>query len=223
MSAGSFKGYRGSITRGGGTCALVGGPSSVARTVSAEPLVRFRPRGVDPRHEPVELREKAPSAFTLRLPWQIRKEINEELDLIRQRIGPEREAGGWLFAQRLAGHHASEQDICRAITAGTTGHARTTIRLSNPIETWWATGVPHWRLAGDWHSHTVPDSTLPSDNDMRAWASLLDRWQFARWLGVVVTRGEESGWQYPTLTGWLVRREYPELNLVCEPARIVEI
>jgi hypothetical protein len=58
---------------------------------------------------------------------------------------------------------------------------------------------------------------------MRAWAGLLDRYEFARWLGVVVTRGEDgSGWTWPRLSGWVIRREYPSKRLVCEPARIVE-
>jgi len=57
---------------------------------------------------------------------------------------------------------------------------------------------------------------------MRGWAGMLDRYHFARWLGVIVTRGE-SGWDYPRFTGWLVRREYPGLKLVCEPARVVEV
>jgi len=113
-------------------------------------------RSTSYRRDSFELREKAPAAFTLRLDSGVRRDIDEELSLVRGRLGSDREAGGWLFAHRQAGVRASEQDICRAVTAGTTGHSRTRLHLSHPIETWWKTGAPHWRLTGDWHSHTTP-------------------------------------------------------------------
>jgi len=125
------------IIRPGDVPTLVGAPAVrrplVARSVSARAHQR----------DTVELREKAPAAFTLRLDWRVRKDIKDELSFVRHRLDPDREAGGWLFAHSRAGDRAYEQDICRAVTAGTTGHGRTTLRLSNPIETWWATGTPH--------------------------------------------------------------------------------
>jgi hypothetical protein len=58
---------------------------------------------------------------------------------------------------------------------------------------------------------------------MRGWAGVLDRYCFPRYFGILVTRSEESGWQWPRFHGWMVRREYPSNKLVCEPARIVEV
>jgi hypothetical protein len=107
-------------------------PGGTATVVGASPIAR----SASYRRDSIELREEVPAAFTLRLPWRVRKDIHDELGFVRHNLKAEREAGGWLFAQRQAGHYESEQNICRAVTAGTTGHTRTQLHLAHPIETW---------------------------------------------------------------------------------------
>jgi hypothetical protein len=79
----------------------------------------------------------------------------------------------------------------------------------------------HLQCIGDFHSHTVPGSTIPSDVDAKAWAGTMDRYGLARYVGVIVSPAKSGGWTFPQFSGWTVRRVGSPSRPICEPARVV--
>jgi hypothetical protein len=83
---------------------------------------------------------------------------------------------------------------------------RSTVYLSNPIEAITAVraaGYPNLQLLGDWHSHTVRGSELPSLADARAWAGTMDSLGRDAYVSVIVSPSEEQGWMFPKFSAWV--------------------
>jgi hypothetical protein len=59
---------------------------------------------------------------------------------------------------------------------------------------------------GDWHSHTIAGSTLPSEPDMRAWAGSADAIGLPYYAALIITPSAEgSGWMLPRYSGFRCR------------------
>ena len=74
------------------------------------------------------------------------------------------------------------------------------VYLSDPWEATAAVhnaGYPHLHLLGDWHSHTIPGSELPSLQDAKAWAGTMDSLARDAYVSLLVSPSEELGWMTP--------------------------
>jgi hypothetical protein len=81
--------------------------------------------------------------------------------------------------------------------------------------------ISHVARIGDWHSHNIPESDVPSDTDMRAWAGNLDALALPFYTGIIASPARHGGWSILSLAPWTVRREGYPSKLVCERARFV--
>jgi hypothetical protein len=174
--------------------------------------------------EAVEIRTHSsePETFCVDLSPQVKSDILEEVSVIRRSFdGEPREAAGYLFsAQRVRGDW-SHLSVGLATRAGDSRHGLYSVAFgAEPLEV--CRSLPpelaHMQLAGDFHSHAVPGSTIPSDADARAWLGQMDRAGLDRYLGLIVSPSEALGWTNPVISAWSVRRDGD--RPVCEPARL---
>jgi proteasome lid subunit RPN8/RPN11 len=174
--------------------------------------------------EAVEIRTHSaePETFRVTLSPQVKRDILEEVGSVRRSFGGEpREAAGYLFsAQRVRGDWC-HLTVGLATTAGDSRHGLYSVAFgAEPLDVQrsFPPELAHMELAGDFHSHSVAGSTIPSDADARAWAGSMDRAGLDRYIGVIVSPSESLGWMKPVISAWSVRRE--ESRPVCEPARL---
>jgi proteasome lid subunit RPN8/RPN11 len=74
---------------------------------------------------------------------------------------------------------------------------------------------------GDFHSHPVAGSGLPSPDDRRAWVESLRRSRLPSYVGVIVYRSHSLGsWGSADLSAWVTYRESATGRYVVEPATI---
>jgi hypothetical protein len=172
--------------------------------------------------EAVEIRTRStePETFCVDLSIQATRDILEEVSFVRRSFdGEPREAAGYLFsAQRVRGDW-SHLSVGLATTAGDSRHGLYSVAFGvEPLDVQrsFPPELAHMELAGDFHSHSVAGSTIPSDADARAWLGQMDRAGLERYLGVIISPSEASGWMSPVISAWSVRREGS--RPVCEPA-----
>ena len=172
--------------------------------------------------EPIVLRDDPP-VFTVNLGAGVRTAIEAELRAVQRQMGRDYEAGGWLFTRRRPQRSDDfTVSISRATHAGASTHGHYSLELQPALE-----AFPDFKnlgFVGCWHTHPHSRSSRPSAADMRAWAGWLDKFLFRAYLGLIVTPDPEglTGWNYPRIAGWVMRREGSPSKLVCEPARVVE-
>jgi hypothetical protein len=185
---------------------------------------RLKPRAKASMLEAVEIRTHStePETFCVNLSPQVKRDILEETAFVRRSFdGEPREACGYLFsAQRLRADW-SHLTVGLATRAGDSQHGLYSVQFgAEPLEVRRSLppALAHLELCGDFHSHAVRGSTIPSDSDARAWAGQMDRAGLQRYLGVIVSPSENLGWTCPVISAWTVRREGVPSRPVCEPA-----
>jgi hypothetical protein len=126
----------------------------------------------------VELRDRGFVNYKVTLFGHVRQDIVDEIRRVHRAAGKEVEVGGWLFAHYLPKPSSDSIEIVHATWAGEgASSSRTTIFMGDPISVMaevHAAGLGHLRLVGDWHSHCVRGSELPSQQDAIAWAGTMD-------------------------------------------------
>lgn len=74
------------------------------------------------------------------------------------------------------------------------------------------------RIVGHWHTHP-DDGSVPSPDDLQAWASGCALRQGNPFVGIIAVRGE-LGFTTPKLHGWITHRKPG--RYVCEQLRLLE-
>jgi hypothetical protein len=193
------------------------------------PIARVKPAtakalpfGHPPEAVVIRTHSTEPERFRVTLAPEVRRDIEEEISFVRRSFGGEpREAAGFLFSAQRPRAGWGHLTVGLATTAGDSKHGLYSVQFgAEPIDV--RASFPPWlshmSLAGDFHSHAIPGSTIPSDVDARAWAGQMDRHALERYIGVLVTPAESGGWMYPRFNVWTVRREGVPSLPVCEPA-----
>jgi hypothetical protein len=165
------------------------------------------------------------SQFTVTLGSGARRAIEDELAFVRRELGPDFEAGGWLYGQCRPRASSDGLTIAVATYAGDSDYGRSSITFGESATSLMLRSFPpeldHMKHLGDWHSHPNRGGTIPSEGDARGWARSLDQYGFSRYTAIIVSPSESMGWMSPVLSAWTVRREgVPSLPVV-EPARLV--
>ena len=165
---------RGSITRFGGASTLTK-RRPPRRPATKRPSWQLGSTPLDYRD--VELRLRGFVDYSVSLGSENKKDILAEVTRAHQAAGEAVEAAGWLFSQyRPRADHDSTSIalITRSIErSGTRGE----VYLSDPhsaIAAVRSAGYEHLELVGDWHSHCVRGSELPSS--ARRPSLGLERW-----------------------------------------------
>jgi hypothetical protein len=171
----------------------------------------------------VEIRARSTEArpFTVSLTSYSREQILDEIRHIRRQ--GDLEAAGWLWACQTPRSWSDSLTVALATHAGDSRHGAYSVEVGNPYllrEEQCPPELRHLKCVGDWHSHPIPGSTIPSDTDARAWAGTMDKYGLARYCALIVSPPAESGWMIPRITAWTVRREGSPSRPVCEPARM---
>jgi hypothetical protein len=213
-------------------------PGGSATLIESRPVTSLRPRRVKQQaqvardlpfgHPPSEVviraRSTEPTQYTVTLGSGARRAIEDELVLVRRELGPDFEAGGWLYGQYRPRESSTWTTIAVATHAGDSEHGRSSITFGESATALMLRSFPpdlgHMKHLGDWHSHPNPGSTIPSDGDARGWARSLDEYGFARYSGIIISPSETLGWANPVFSAWTVRREGVPSLPVCEPARL---
>jgi hypothetical protein len=211
---------RGSIARIGGTAVLVDRPKRRPALARDRDVEHY---GFGPEH--VEIRtSRSEPPFTVTLGSGARRAIEDELALARSKLGPDYEAGGWLFSQYRPRTSSDGLTIAVATHAGDSEHGRGSITFGESATSLMLRSFPpelgHMTPVGDWHSHPTRGSTTPSDGDARGWARSLDEYGFSRYTAVIVSPSEGLGWMCPVFSGWTVRRQGVPSRPICEPALV---
>ena len=214
---------RSTATPPGATATLVERISRGAATPTAAPTVTKRQPsrrpaterpswqlGPDPLgYEEVELLDRGFVDYKVSLGSSARKDIRSEIDRAHQAAGEAVEAAGWLFGQyrpRADGRWTeialATRSIERSVTSGE-------VYLSDPmlaIDAVRNAGWERMELIGDWHSHCVAGSELPSLQDAKAWAGTMDKLARDAYVSLVVSPLPDTGWMYPKFTAWVAGR-----------------
>lgn len=197
---------RGSITRFGGASTLTK-RRPPRRPATKRPSWQLGSTPLDYRD--VELRLRGFVDYSVSLGSENKKDILAEVTRAHQAAGEAVEAAGWLFSQyRPRADHDSTSIalITRSIErSGTRGE----VYLSDPhsaIAAVRSAGYEHLELVGDWHSHCVRGSELPSLQDARAWAGTMDRFGREAYVSVLVSPSPEMGWSSPKFSAWVAGR-----------------
>ena len=216
------------IARTGGTCHLIepGSASSSPQRVSRPAIERDHLLFGHPSSKVViRSRSTEPTQFTVTLSSGARREIEDELSLVRRELGSDFECGGWLYGQYRPRESSDSLTIAFATHAGDSEHGRSSITIGESATSLMLRSFPpelaHMKYLGDWHSHRLGGGTIPSEADARGWAQSLDKYGFARYTAIIVSPSESMGWMNPILTAWTVRREGAPSVPICEPARLV--
>jgi hypothetical protein len=172
--------------------------------------------------EAVEIRTRStePETFCVDLSLEAKRDILEEVSFVRRSFGGEpREACGYLFAAQRPRGWWNHLSIGLATRAGDSRHGLTSVQFgAEPLDVRrsFPPELAHMEPCGDFHSHPIPGSTIPSDADARAWAGQMDRAGLERWVGLLISPSEGNGWLAPVISPWSVRRDGD--HPVCEPA-----
>lgn len=219
----------GTIIRYGGTCQLneAGSANSRpgARLVSGRPTIEredLSSYGHPSSAVEIRLRSTEYQQFEISLTSYSREQILDEVRHIRRQ--GDLEAAGWMWACETPRSRSTSLTVALATHAGDSRHGRYTVEVGNPFllrERECPEELRHLKLVGDWHSHVIPGSTVPSDTDAKAWAGTMDKYGLARYCALIVTPAESGGWMYPTISAWSVRREGVPSKPICEPAKLV--
>jgi hypothetical protein len=174
----------------------------------------------------IRARSTEPTQFEVKLGSGARQAIEDELALVRRELGPDFEAGGFLYGQDRPRMSSTWTTIAVATHAGdATSHGRSSITFGESPTSLMLRSFPpeldHMTPLGDWHSHPTRGGTIPSEGDARGWARSLDQYGFARYSAIIVSPDEGMGWMHPVFSAWTVRREGVPSLPVCEPARLV--
>ena len=202
-SAGSFLGYSGVIERYGGTAELIGG-------TRARPPRPRRPRTA-PREPEVELLERDYVDYRVELGSGARRTILETIKAV-QRAHGDVEVGGWLLSQYRPRadvgfctiSHALPPDPDARVGGTSFEFGRDAIDAMVTART--TPGLERRHVVGDWHTHTVPGSQLPSLQDARAWCGTMDRLARTRYVSLIVAPSESGGWSFPHFSAWVAGR-----------------
>jgi hypothetical protein len=191
--------------------------SATARLTESGTVTALRPRRTTARRpakaaklvREVELRDRGFVDYSVTLGDGARRDILGEIRRAHQAAGEAIEACGWLFSQYRprADHNATT--ISLATRSVERSGTRGSVYLSDPIEALAAVrnaGYEHLHLIGDWHSHVVPTSELPSLQDARAWCGQMDALARDAYLSLVVSPSESQGWLFPRFSAWICGR-----------------
>jgi len=201
---------RGPITRFGGTAVL--DKPRPRRRPPKRPAAHRPPWQLGPAplsYEHVEFREKGFVDYRINLGSSAREDILAEIERAHRAAGGAVKAAGWLFSQYRprADHNATTIALAtRSIERSGTGRE---VYPSDPnlaIGAVWSAGYKHLELVGDWHSHTVPGSELPSLHDAKAWAGTMDNLARDAYVSLLVSPSAELGWLAPKFSGWIAER-----------------
>jgi hypothetical protein len=194
------------LTEGGASPAR---PRRIERSRIAEPT---RER------EPIELR-RGRSPITVDLSSASKEAIEAEILHVRRQ--GDWEAAGFLFAPKRPSYRSDSVSVCLATHAGDDSrHSWGSVQLGDPYELQasFPPELQHVMRVGDWHSHNIPESDVPSETDMRAWAGNCDALALPFYVGVIASPARDGGWMLRSLTPWVTRREGYPSKLVCERA-----
>jgi len=201
----------GPIQRVGGTAAVLDKPrprcQPPRRPATQRPSWQL---GSDPlTYKDVELRLRGYVDYSVSLGSENKRDILAEITRAHQAAGEAVEAAGWLFSQwrpRADHNQTPIALITRSIErSGTRGE----VYLSDPHSAITAVrnaGYEHLELVGDWHSHCVPGSELPSLQDARAWAGTMDSLGREAYVSLIVSPSPEMGWSSPKVSAWVAGR-----------------
>jgi proteasome lid subunit RPN8/RPN11 len=172
----------------------------------------------------VELRERAPARFELRLAGNVDLEIEREVGTVVSQFGQVVETGGLLFS-----HYRPDSKgvlVCFASDSGPNGeHSPRSLRFSSEKAVRAEFGEhlarADLRLVGCWHTHPNGNGT-PSSADLGSWAARLDLEGLPCWSSVIVTTGELG---FCRFHGWTTSKRYDprtdRRTTVCEPAHVI--
>jgi Prokaryotic homologs of the JAB domain len=218
----------------GATACLTEGGSATAPSRPRRPTPRREVEdwvlGADQPHpfghsyRDVELREQYVN-FKVTLTSFVRQRILDEIRRVHRDAGEEIEMGGWLFAHYLPRLRSDSIQIVHVVGPGADARAsRTRLIMGDPLEAMTevhAVGLGHLRLVGDWHSHTVRGSDLPSLQDARAWAGTADSLARQAYVALVVAPNDNGyGWSMPMFSAWVVERVGFPSTPICARARV---
>lgn len=213
-----------SVTRYGGSIELVEGPwarSPVSRA-AAKNTSRVKSFGHPSSEVEIHSRSTEYPQFAVSLTSYSREQILDEIRHIRRQ--GDLEAAGWMWAGQRPRDWSDSLTVALVTHAGKSWHGRYSVEVGNPYllrEEQCPDELRHLKLIGDFHSHVIPGSTIPSDTDAKAWAGTMDKYGLARYCGVIVAPAEQGGWTFPVFSAWTVRREGSPSKPICEPARMV--
>jgi hypothetical protein len=194
---------RGSLGMLGGEVTRVGGVTGFHRAGRQRTPSRQRPALRE-----VELREHHVD-YSVSLGSSARSDILAEIKRAHRAAGQDVEAAGWLFGQYRPRADRDWTEVALATRSTERAGTRGEVFLSDPFEAIAAVrnaGYPHLELLGDWHSHTVRGSELPSLGDARAWAGTMDKLGRSAYVSLLVAPGEELGWMTPKFSAWIAGR-----------------
>jgi hypothetical protein len=188
----------GPIIRDGGTATLVGDSPT-------RPAKETLPFGHSYRE--VELRERGYVDYSVSLNPDVREGILGEIRRAHHEAGQEVEAGGWLFSRYRPTESSDWIRITDATRSGAeTPGTRSSVTLGDPVEAMAAMHDAGLALVGDWHSHCVASSELPSMQDAKAWAGTMDGLGRSSYVSVLVSPTEGTGWMIPRFSAWVAGR-----------------
>lgn len=199
---------RGPITRVGGSAGLIERPRP-RRPAPTRPRPAWQ-IGPDPlSYKEVELRDRGYVDYKVSLGSSARKAIIAEIERAHQAAGEAVEAAGWLFSQYRPRADLNATSIALATRSIERSGTRGEVYLSDPnsaISAVRSAGYEHLELVGDWHSHTVAGSELPSLQDAKAWAGTMDNLARDAYVSLLVSPLADTGWMYPKFTAWVAGR-----------------
>jgi proteasome lid subunit RPN8/RPN11 len=129
-----------------------------------------------PVERDVELRDRGFVDYEVSVGSTAREQILDEIKRAHRAAGEEVECGGWLFGPYRPRAETSWSEVAVATRSTERPGRRNEVFLSDPIAAIAevrAAGYPHLQVLGDWHSHCVGGSELPSSADAKAWAGTM--------------------------------------------------
>jgi hypothetical protein len=162
-----------------------------------------------PVERDVELLLRGHVDYEVTLGSTARKQILDEIQRAHRAAGQEIEAAGWLFGMYRPRAESSWSEIALATRSVERSGTRDEVFLSDPasaVAAVRAAGYPHLELLGDWHSHVVRGSELPSSADAKAWAGTMDSLGRDAYVSVIVSPSPEMGWMFPRFSAWIAGR-----------------
>ena len=136
----------------------------------------------------------------------VRSMQNESRHMWLRSGGDMHETGGWLMSHR----QWPDRVVVATQPGGDAAHWRSQMRLGTEALERTQDFLPHLCVRGSWHVHPGDDDGTPSATDRKAWA----RWREldgGYHIGLILIRGEASGWTEPQIRAWLTTSEF------CEP------
>lgn len=217
---------------------LIDGPSDLIRPGRSCQLVDGGGRNVRPSELSrsagpiVEHRERTAYPFVLRLSYEARRQIEEEINWCRNDGGAFadrafRESGGLLYSRSRPG--LDEVEVSLASGPGpSSGHHREAMMLSRDEEIeeqlFRTRDRSKYHRCGCWHSHPEPDPN-PSPTDMESWALRSKRAGTLSYVSLIAMPSDDgTGWMLgPRFSGWVTYAKGLPGKFVCAKARVVEV